>query len=148
MKTQKMMKTLLLLSILLFNSCSKDEIKSEEQYILGSWVMNEIQYGFLFNYEQGFELLEDNSYHPIHLDIPNSGDTTITKEVFANLNWNLNKAKDSITFSMNVPEPISASDAISFRIVKLSHDSLLLYGKPYANPGSEPEETLFLKVTL
>jgi len=136
------MKTILLLSILLFNNCSKDEIKINDLDILGPWIGEEYHYSFLFTYNQGFKLLEDNTYHPIHINQLN-GDTTITKEI-TNY-WNLNEAKDSLTFSINIPEPISFSDAVSFRIVKLSNDSLLLYGKPYANPSSEPEEHLFIK---
>ena len=140
MKTQKMTNTILLLSILLFNNCSKDEIKINDLDILGPWIGEEYHYSFLFTYNQGFKLLEDNTYHPIHINQLN-GDTTITKEITNN--WNLNEAKDSLTFT----EP-STNISISFHIINLSKDSLLLYGKPYANPSSEPEETLFLKVTL
>ena len=135
MKTQKMTNTILLLSILLFNNCSKDEIKINDLDILGPWIGEEYHYSFLFTYNQGFELLEDNTYHPIHINQLN-GDTTITKEVTGN--WNLNEAKDSLTFT-----ELSTNNSISFHVINLTNDSLLLYGKAYT--GSERIEHLFIK---
>ena len=135
------MNTILLLSVLLFSACSKEDNspKIDDQQLIGIWLSNEYIPTFLFGYEQGFELLEDNIYYTITTPYPAVPiDTTFTILDGLGSKWFLNKNRDSITFANEM-----AHDSISFRIQKLSNDSLVLYGKSYLE--TENREHLFLK---
>lgn len=111
------------------------DIWGAERELIGSWHLNFYHYSFLFSYNQGFELLENNDYHPIKYDFPNIGDTTIIDEITGR--WYLSDGRDSIIFVDR------ALDSISFQITKFTNDSLVLYGTAFVD--TESKEFIFLK---
>jgi hypothetical protein len=142
MKILKIMNTILLLSVLLFSACSKEEDsspKNDDPQLIGIWLSNEYIPSFLFGYEQGFELLEDSFYYAITTPFPAAPiDTTFTIIDGAGGKWFLNKNKDSITFLNE-----TLNDSISYRIEALTNDSLILFGRSLAD--TENKEHLFIK---
>ncbi len=136
------MNTILLLSVLLFSACSKEEDSSpkiDDQQLIGIWLSNEYIPSFLFGYEQGFELLEDGFYNTITTPFPAAPiDTTYTFLDGAGGKWFLNKNKDTIIFSNE-----TLNDSLSYGIRALTNDSLILFGRSLAD--TENKEHLFIK---
>jgi hypothetical protein len=102
MKIQKIVSYILIGSFLLFFMCSKDHIsiKIDNQQLICVWLPEVFYYSFLFAYDQGFELMENNSYYSVHSNYPNNGDTSSIPDTTSH--WFLNERKDSITFTNEV----------------------------------------------
>lgn len=142
MKTHKIMNMILFLSLLLSTTCSKgDTIPDYSQQLIGIWLPDVYFYSFLFSYNQGFELSEDDTYYPLRSPYPSVPiDTTFTIQNEAKGKWFLNESHDSIFFTNDI-----AGHSISFRIESVSNDSLVLYGKAYIENSEENKEYLFIK---